>query len=511
MALVAVLIWLVPTPAHAHTDLSSSTPSDGASVEGPLAEIVLTFSGAVAPIEQGVAVAGADGATRVAALIEPVGTDTLVARFDPALPAGSYTAAWQVRSSDTHVIEGSLSFAVTPPTFTTAPAATPAVTTGPATTSPTVPSTTPSAGDPATRVPLDSEPPVAGPSTSAVAVDNSDTAAPSAATPAAPTLDTGVSDGSRATDFGRWISFPAAVIALGMLVFAAAAFAGRPADLGALAVVVRALGGVVAVGAAIELLGLGSIFGSVGDALGESNGRAALARLVGGAALAVGLGTLVVRRRRNEPPVALSAAVADEVSESHADAGSAPARWQPSFGNAVGIVGAAAIAASFALDGHTVSEGPHLLHGAVSVLHVLAAAAWVGGVLALAFLLHRRHRARVPSAAVEMTLRFSVIAMVALAAAAVAGVAMALMIDSDVAGYLDSEWGRLLAIKVALVAVAVGIGAYNHFVVLPRLEAGPHGEQVLAAARKTLTVEAVALVGAALVSAALVAASTLAS
>ena len=46
---------------------------------------------------------------------------------------------------------------------------------------------------------------------------------------------------------------------------------------------------------------------------------------------------------------------------------------------------------------------------------------------------------------------------------------------------------------------------------LPRLEADPDGEQVLATARRTLTVEAVALVGAALVSAALVAASTLVS
>ena len=503
--LAAVLVWIVPIPVQAHTDLSSSTPADGSSVDGPLAEIVLAFTGAVEPIERGVAVAGADGTTQVAALVDAVDANTLVARFDPALPVGSYTAAWQARSSDTHVIDGSFSFGVTSPPSTTAPA-----TTAPATTVPT-----PDTNVPETTVALAPEPTVAAPSSSAVAVasDDGDAAAPpsSAATPAAPTLDTGVSDGSRATDVGRWISFPAAVIALGMLVFAAAAFAGRRADLAAIAVAVRALGAAVAVGAAIELLGLGSIFGSVADAVSESGGRAALARLVGGAALALGLGPLVVRRAQNETPVALSAAVADDVSESHTDAAPTSTRWRPSLVNAVGLVGAAAIAISFAFDGHTVSAGPRVLHGAASVLHVLTAAAWAGGVVALVFLLRRRHQAGVPSAAVEMILRFSVIAMVALAAAAAAGVAMALMIDSDVAGYLDSEWGRLLAIKSALVVTAAGIGAYNHFVMLPRLEADPDGERVLATARRTLTVEAVALVGAALVSAALVAASTLAS
>ncbi|MEM9514736.1 MAG: copper resistance protein CopC [Actinomycetota bacterium] len=514
-AIVAAALWLMSTSAHAHTGLESSTPADGATVEGPLAEVVLTFSGDASPIEDGVAVASADEATQVAASIESIAPTTIVARFDPPLPAGPYALAWQVRSADGHVIDGSFSFAVTPPPATTAPA-----TTVPATTVITAPGTTaPADPAPVSTVPPNSAatdttvaaPPSTAPASGTVpdrSEDESDLAAVPGAEPppAAPTLDTGVTDNSTAADIGRMVAFPAAVVVLGLLVFAATSFAGRVADLGMLATAVRIVAALVALGAAVELFGLGSAFGSVGDALGESGGRAAVARIVGGIALTVGLGAFVARPR----PTALSAAVADaELSSSATYAPSSAARWRPSAANAVGIIGAAVIALSFAFDGHTLSEGPRWLHATSSVLHVLAAAVWAGGVVALALLLWRRHRAAAPSAAAEMTLRFSVIAMVALALAAIAGIAMALMIDSDVAGYLDTDWGRLLAVKLGLVVVAVAIGAYNHFAVLPRLEAGAVDAEVIA--RRTLSIEAMVLVSAAVVSGLLVAASTLAT
>ncbi len=503
-AMLAVLF--APTGAHAHTGLESSTPSEGSTVDGPLSEVLLTFSGDASPVDDGVAVAGADGATQVAATIESIEPAAIVARFDPPLPAGPYTLAWQVRSADGHVIDGAFSFAVASPPATTTPATTTPPTTAPATTVPATPTT----------APVDTAPPdtSAAPTTAPAAAvpdpadDESDLAAAPAAEPppAAPTLDTGVTDDSTAADLGRMLAFPAAIVVIGLLVFAATSFAGRAADLGALAVAVRILAALVAVGAAIELVGLGSAFGSIGDALGESGGRAALARVIGGVLLAVGLGAVVARPQ----PTALSAAVADaELTSSDTDAPPSATRWRPTIANAVGIIGAAVIVASFAFDGHTVSEGPRWLHATSSVLHVVAAAVWAGGVVALAVLLWRRHRAAVPSAAGEMTLRFSVIAMVALVVAAIAGVAMALMIDSDVAGYLDTDWGRLLAVKLGLVVVAAAIGAYNHFAVLPRLEAGVADAERIA--RRTLTVEAAVLVSAAVVSGLLVAASTLAT
>jgi copper transport protein len=172
-------------------------------------------------------------------------------------------------------------------------------------------------------------------------------------------------------------------------------------------------------------------------------------------------------------------------------------------------VGAVVVAVSFAFDGHTLSEGPRLLHALASVAHVVAASVWAGGLVAFAVVLWKRYRDAVPADALRMTLRFSVIAMVSLAVAGAAGVAMALFIDSDVAGYLSTDWGRVLVVKLVLVAVAGAIGAYNHFRVLPALEADPTDADLIARTRGTVTAEAALLIGAAVVSGLLVAASTI--
>ena len=89
----------------------------------------------------------------------------------------------------------------------------------------------------------------------------------------------------------------------------------------------------------------------------------------------------------------LSAAVVDRPGADVA-AGrpqSAEARWRPSGLDNIGLTGAALIIISFAFDGHTVSRGPRVLHALTSVVHVAGAAAWAGGLVALAVVLWRRH------------------------------------------------------------------------------------------------------------------------
>ena len=108
-----------------------------------------------------------------------------------------------------------------------------------------------------------------------------------------------------------------------------------------------------------------------------------------------------------------------------------------------------------------------------------------------------------------MVLKFSVVAMVSLVLAGLAGVVMALFIDSDVTSYLSTDWGRVLVAKVILVGAAALLGAFNHFRVLPALENAPVDPDAIAQARNTVTAEAFVLVVVALVSAILVGASTL--
>lgn len=512
-ALLVVLLFAVLAPAgdaHAHTGLDTSTPADGAVVDGPLTEVVLDFTGTPTVLEDGIAVADATGAQYVPV---DVGQDGLriTAQFDPPLSEGSYTLAWRVRSDDTHTIDGSFSFGVVVATPT-------GPSTSPATTSPVA--SEPAATDPATTVPATTGQPDTGTSTpEAGTVPGStessadETAVALAPPPPPPAGFDGVDDGESTARLGRVVLFPSAVVAVGALAFALWAYAGRATDLGTLLRLVRWLGVGVALGAVIELVGLESSFGGFDEVLGETAGWAALARVVGGVLLVTGLGAVVAGGRSTATsPGSLSAAVrADSIAAPVADRDRAAAgeRWRPGPRDAPGLVGAMIVVVSFAFDGHTLSEGPRLLHALASIAHVGAASVWAGGLAAFAVVLWRRHRDGVAADALRMTLRFSVAAMVSLAVAGTAGVAMALLIDSDVAGYLSTDWGRLLLAKLALVAVAAAIGAYNHFRVLPALDARPTDADVLARTRGTVTAEAALLVGAAVVSGLLVAASTL--
>ena len=473
-ALVIALGVLIvgPSAVSAHADFESSQPADGSTVDGPLEEVILEFSGTPTAIDDGIVVADASGVQYVP--VEIVQDDLLItARFDPALGDGSYTLAWQVRSDDTHTISGSFSFVVAAPIPTTTAV---------------VPAT--SAALPTTTVPI-------------LAV------APTAAPPAAPELvDT--SEASNVTRIGRLIFFPSAVLAIGVLAFAAFAFAGRREELGTLIRVVRWLGVGVAMGALIEVVGLETLFGGFDVLLDESAGRAALARLLGGLMLVVGFASIRSAGRSASSPRSLSAAVAvDQLGPQSQNVDAETGPWRPSAADSIGLIGMFLVLVSFAFDGHTLSEGPRLLHSVLSIVHVAAAGVWAGGVFALAIVLHRRHNDRVDSRALEMVLKFSVVAMVSLVLAGLAGVVMALFIDSDVTSYLSTDWGRVLVAKVILVGAAALLGAFNHFRVLPALENAPADPDAIAQARNTVTAEAFVLVVVALVSAILVGASTL--
>ena len=471
IALGAVLF--APSIAAAHTDFESSQPADGSTVDGPLEVVILDFTGTPTAIDDGIVVADADGVQYIP--ISVVQDDLrITATFDPALDEGSYTLVWQVRSDDTHIKSDSLSFLVAAPVATsiadseTATAAT-------------------------TTIPL-----------------RADAAAP-VAPPAAPVL-VDIDDANSVMRMGRLIFFPSAVLAIGVLAFAAFAFVGRRKEVGTLIRLVRWLGVGVAMGALIEVVGLETLFGGIGEVFDETPGRAALARLVGGLMLVVGFVSIRsgrVTSRGTGVPRSLSAAVlADQVAPHTVNPRAESGPWRPTAGDSVGLIGLFVVLLSFAFDGHTLSEGPRLLHALLSVVHVASAGVWAGGVLALAVVLRRRHNDRADSNGVEMILKFSVVAMFSLALAGLAGVVMALFIDSDVLSYLSTDWGRVLIVKVLFVSAAAALGAYNHFNVLPGLESAPNDPAIIERARTTITGEAVILVVVAIASAVLVGAST---
>ena len=212
---------------------------------------------------------------------------------------------------------------------------------------------------------------------------------------------------------------------------------------------------------------------AIADAVSTQFGVAAGLRLAGGLALAVTL---------------LRAAA------------SPPRQWTV----VTALTGGALVIASFAFDGHTVTEGPRWLHAVASVSHVSAAAVWTGGVVLLVDLLWRRRRRGAD--VYRPLMRFSRMAASSLVLAGATGTAMAIIVLDRFADLWSTPWGRFLLAKIALVAVAAAIGGHNRWVLIPAMK-----ESGQAAIHRRLRIavatEAVALLGVAVVAAFLVAAA----
>jgi copper transport protein len=148
---------------------------------------------------------------------------------------------------------------------------------------------------------------------------------------------------------------------------------------------------------------------------------------------------------------------------------------------------------SFWFDGHTVSKGIRPLHAIANSVHVVAGSVWMGGVVAMAAVMWMRHRRGVAPRALELVVRFSSVAAVALGAVIVAGLIMAVSVLDSVGELTGTEWGQVLLLKTAAAGLAMVGGAYNHFRLLPALEADPDSPVLHEQLRSVITAEAIML------------------
>ena len=120
---------------------------------------------------------------------------------------------------------------------------------------------------------------------------------------------------------------------------------------------------------------------------------------------------------------------------------------------------------SFALSGHAATAGPAWLTLPALVLHALCAAFWVGAFAPLLLALRRlpRHEAHALLAA------FSIRAVVAVACLLLAGAVLAALQLRTPSALIATDYGRLLLLKLALVALLLGLGAINRLVLTPAL------------------------------------------
>lgn len=128
-----------------------------------------------------------------------------------------------------------------------------------------------------------------------------------------------------------------------------------------------------------------------------------------------------------------------------------------------------ALVSGLSLSGHQATEpGTTWLAQAADWLHLVAACVWVGGLAALAFVVWplgttvRR----------DAFLGFARLAIVLVGAMVLAGAYLALVRLPELSDLWETQYGRFLLLKLAIVAVALAWGAVHHLVVRPRLEAG---------------------------------------
>lgn len=488
VAIPLLFLISIALPALAHADLVSVTPPDGAVNSEPVERFDLVFTAAVEPVESGMQLLS-DGDAVDIIVFQPSEATVVVEPLE-ALTSGRYALIWKVQSADSHIVEGTTVGEVVVPAGTNEDESASQLP-GTTTDGEAVETT------PTTTIAVEDEP--------LILVNTS--LPPSAFETAKADIAEDAPAGDWIAAVGRWILMVGGLLAIGAFVFAGTSLVGTADEVARAVRWVRRGGALVLLGTLIEVLGVSTSFaGSLADALSVSTlvdvlagtfGVAVLLRLAGGVAL------LADPRLAATVPVSQSFVAQGMPAVDGTDSSSEPGsvmteshvtRYRLDMKQEwVMIAGVLAVAASFAFDGHTAVVDPSVLARASSFVHVLAGGVWFGGLVVLADTLTRRWRSDAQLDAGATVVRFSRSASVALGVVAVAGLALTWTILESPSELVSSTWGRLLLVKVGLVAAVVGLGAYNHFKVVPDLDNHPRDEAVASRLRVVVRAEAIGL------------------
>ena len=132
---------------------------------------------------------------------------------------------------------------------------------------------------------------------------------------------------------------------------------------------------------------------------------------------------------------------------------------------AVGLAAAAGLGLAQALSGHAADQGNITPAVLVDWLHVMATAAWFGGLIWLRLFLPGVGEA----VAAEALRRFSRVAAACVGLLVVTGLATAFQQVARPEALLTTVYGKTLVLKVVLVAGMVGLGGVTRLYVIPGL------------------------------------------
>ncbi|MGW1516495.1 copper resistance CopC/CopD family protein [Streptomyces sp. NPDC002287] len=391
LAALLAALFTAASPATAHAALTASDPKDGAVVATAPAQVTLSFSEEVAMGDDSIRVMDPQGKRVDTGELRNMCSGSVI-RYGTALhsglPDGTYTVAWQAVSADSHPVSGAFTFSV---------------------------------------------------------------GAPSATSVALPSQTAGGGPVGIAYGIARYAAYAGFTVLVGGSAFILLCWRRGSAERPLQKLVVR--GWVTLTAATLAMLVLRTPYtgsGKFADAfdldglkavLETKTGASFMSRLLllGAAALFIAvLFGAYARRQKNA-----GAQSAEETKDTS----------DLAFGLGIGgTVVAAGIAATWALAEHASTGLQPGIAMPVDILHLLAVAAWLGGLVAL--LVALRTAADIERAAVQ---RFSRVAFISVVVLAVTGVYQSWRQLGSWSALTGTSYGRLLLIKVGLVAVLVGI------------------------------------------------------
>lgn len=139
---------------------------------------------------------------------------------------------------------------------------------------------------------------------------------------------------------------------------------------------------------------------------------------------------------------------------------------------ALGACVALGVALTVSLTGHASDWGDLSVTAGLDWIHVVAATSWTGGLFVLVAVVVREARDWPPSRLADTMRRFSRLAGWCLLAVLLSGTYAAWVQVGDVGALRRTVYGRVLLVKLLLVAGVVCCGALNRYTVLPRLGGG---------------------------------------
>lgn len=158
------------------------------------------------------------------------------------------------------------------------------------------------------------------------------------------------------------------------------------------------------------------------------------------------------------------------------------------------VTGGALALSSLVINGHPRSYGPSWVSYPIDLLHVSAAAVWLGSLTGLTICPFRRSPAAASDVAATVS-RFSGFALATILVLSAAGVVMSGLILNSVSDLVDTGWGITLVVKVGLVGVILAVAGLNRWRLLPYVQRQSDEQRAWVWLRRTLRFEAVALIG----------------